>query len=80
MPIFANNPNRKSWLEVPPESDFPIQNIPFGVFLTKDDVITIGTRIGDHAIDLGALQQLNYFEGIELTDDVFMQDTLSTLR
>lgn len=77
MPISANDPRRKSWLDVPQNSDFPIQNIPFGVFLTKDDVITIGTRIGDHAIDLGALQQLNYFEGIELTDDMFMQDTLN---
>jgi fumarylacetoacetase len=77
MPISANDPRRKSWLDVPENSDFPIQNIPFGVFLTKDDVITIGTRIGNHAIDLGALQQLNYFEGIELTDDMFMQDTLN---
>jgi len=77
MPITANNPKRKSWLEVPIDSDFPIQNIPFGVFLTKDDVITIGTRIGDFAIDLGALQQLNYFDGIDLTDDMFMQDTLN---
>lgn len=77
MPITANDPNRKSWLEVPENSDFPIQNIPFGVFITKDDVVTIGTRIGDYAIDLGALQQLNYFEGIELTDDMFMQDTLN---
>ncbi|MBA4134657.1 MAG: fumarylacetoacetase, partial [Flavobacterium sp.] len=73
----TNDPNRKSWLNVPENSDFPIQNIPFGVFLTKDDVITIGTRIGDYAIDLGALQQLNYFEGIDLTDDMFMQDTLN---
>lgn len=77
MPITANNPNRTSWLDVPKDSDFPIQNIPFGVFITKDDVVTIGTRIGDYAIDLGALQQLNYFEGIELTDDMFMQDTLN---
>ena len=77
MLITANNPNIKSWLDVPNYSDFPIQNIPFGVFITKDDVITIGTRIGDYAIDLGALQQLNYFDGIELTDDMFMQDTLN---
>lgn len=77
MPISANNTNRKSWIDVPVDSDFPIQNIPFGVFITKDDVITIGTRIGDCAIDMGALQQLNYFEGIELTDDMFMQDTLN---
>ena len=77
MPISANNTDRKSWINVPENSDFPIQNIPFGVFITKDDVITIGTRIGNCAIDMGALQQLNYFEGIELTDDMFMQDTLN---
>jgi fumarylacetoacetase len=77
MPNAANDPKRKSWLDVEENSDFPIQNIPFGVFLTKDDVITIGTRIGNYAIDMGALQQLNYFEGIELTDDMFMQDTLN---
>jgi fumarylacetoacetase len=77
MPITANNPNRKSWLEITSDSDFPIQNIPFGVFLTKENIVTVGTRLGDFAIDLGALQQLGYFEGIELTDDVFMQDTLN---
>ncbi len=77
MPNTANNPNRKSWIPVPQNSDFPIQNIPFGVFITRDDVITIGTRIGNTAIDMGALQQLGYFEGIELTDDMFMQDTLN---
>ncbi|UQD57241.1 fumarylacetoacetase [Flavobacterium sp. K5-23] len=77
MSITANDTNRKSWLQVPENSDFPIQNIPFGVFLTKEDVVTVGTRIGDSAIDLGALQQLNYFKGIELTDDMFMQDTLN---
>lgn len=77
MPNFANDPSRKTWINVPEKSDFPIQNIPFGVFITKEDVITIGTRIGDCAIDMGALQQLGYFEGIELTDDMFMQDTLN---
>ncbi len=77
MKITANNPNRKSWLDVEKDSDFPIQNIPFGVFLTKDDITTIGTRIGNYAIDLAALQQLGYFEGIPLTDDIFMQDSLN---
>lgn len=77
MPLKANNPSLSSWLPVPANSDFPIQNIPFGVFLTRDDVITIGTRIGDHAIDLGALHQLGYFKDIPLTDDIFLQDTLN---
>ncbi|NHF59279.1 fumarylacetoacetase [Flavobacteriaceae bacterium TP-CH-4] len=77
MPWNTNDPQINSWLPVPENSDFPIQNIPFGVFLTRDDIITIGTRIGDHAIDLGALHQLGYFEGIPLTDDIFLQDTLN---
>ena len=73
----TNDPSRKSWITVPDDSDFPIQNIPYGVFLTRDDIITIGTRIGDYAIDLGALHQLGYFDGIELTDDIFLQDSLN---
>ncbi|QDO95418.1 fumarylacetoacetase [Formosa sediminum] len=77
MQISANNPDRKTWLHVDKNSDFPIQNIPFGVFLTRDDIITIGTRIGDTAIDLGALHQLGYFNDIPLTDDIFLQDTLN---
>ncbi len=77
MKITANDPNRKTWLKVDKNSDFPIQNIPFGVFLTRDDIITIGTRIGDYAIDLGALHQLGYFSEIPLTDDIFLQDTLN---
>ena len=77
MSSKTNDPSKKTWLPVAPNSDFPIQNIPFGVFLTRDDVITIGTRIGDHAIDLGALHQLGYFNGIPLTDDIFLQDTLN---
>ncbi len=77
MPDTTNNPARKTWIPVPDHSDFPVQNIPFGVFLTRDDVITIGTRIGDTAIDLGAMHQLGYFEGIPLTDDIFLQDSLN---
>jgi len=76
--IKANNPLRRSWLPIASDSDFPIQNIPFGVFMPNDDDhVTTGTRLGDYAIDLSALHQLGYFEGIELPDDVFLQDTLN---
>lgn len=77
MELLANNPAKKTWIPTPVDTDFPIQNIPFGVFLTRDDIITIGTRIGDTAIDLGAMHQLGYFDGIPLTDDIFLQDTLN---
>lgn len=77
MKLTANDINRKTWLEVQKNSDFPIQNIPFGIFLCPDDIISAGTRIGDFVIDLAALHTLGYFEGIDLDHDIFKQDTLN---
>ncbi len=75
--IKANEPNRKSWIHVPKDSDFPIQNIPFGVFKKTNEKICVGSRIGDQAIDLNALQKLNYFEGINLESNVFARKSLN---
>ena len=49
--IEANNPNLKSWINVPQNSDFPIQNFPFGVAKTKNGVVVV-SRIGDTVIDI----------------------------
>ena len=35
--IKANDITRKSWINYDKNSDFPIQNIPFGVFKTKEE-------------------------------------------
>ncbi len=77
MAISANDPNRQTWLSVPENSDFPIQNIPFGMFLRNDEALCAGTRIGDTAIDLGALQQLGYFSGIDLPEGIFLENSLN---
>lgn len=70
MNIPANNPNLKSWVEVPQNSDFPIQNLPFGIFRTNQDKERVGVRIGDHVVDLKALFVLGYLENLpfELSD------------
>ena len=36
--IKANDPKLKSWVEVSSDSDFPIQNLPFGIFSTKKKI------------------------------------------
>jgi len=64
--IKANNPKLQSWLEIPDSSDFPIQNIPFGIFKTKTQSPRVCTRIGDHVIDLAKLNDLGFFEGLEI--------------
>ena len=68
--IKANNPELKSWISVPENSDFPIQNIPFGVVKTADLTPFVATRIGDKVIDLKNLFQLGYTSnlGFELAD------------
>lgn len=79
MNIPANNPSLKSWLEVAPASDFPIQNIPFGVFSVEEDDLVIGTRIGDFAISLTALNDLGFFKDIDFDDNVLYDETLNAL-
>ncbi|MCC5918898.1 MAG: fumarylacetoacetase [Cryomorphaceae bacterium] len=67
----------RSWIEVTNESDFPLFNLPLGVFSIDDETARCGTRIGDTAIDLGGMQQLGYFSDLDLPDDIFVQETLN---
>ncbi len=52
----THDPNRRSWVESAndPESDFPIQNLPFGVFRRRgsDEKQRIGVAIGDQILDV----------------------------
>ena len=44
-----------SWVDVPAGSDFPLANLPFGIFSTPARPPRPGMRIGDHVVDLHAL-------------------------
>jgi fumarylacetoacetase len=70
MNIAANNPALKSWVEVSPNSDFPIQNLPFGVVKTSNLTPHVGVRIGDFVLDLKSMFIFGYLENLpfELTD------------
>ncbi|MEY4330495.1 MAG: hypothetical protein RL609_1243 [Bacteroidota bacterium] len=43
---------KKSWIPVAEESNFPIQNIPFGIFSTPNKTARPGVAIGDQILDL----------------------------
>jgi fumarylacetoacetase len=70
MSIAANNPTLTSWVNVPAKSDFPIQNLPFGIFKTHHLTPRVGVRIGDYVLDLKTLYVLGYMENLsfELSD------------
>jgi fumarylacetoacetase len=47
----------QSFIDIPPNSHFPLENLPFGVFKPKDDTSRIGVAIGDCVVDLRALAE-----------------------
>lgn len=54
----TNNPTLRSWIPVPPDSHFPIQNLPFGAFCRGDnDVPEIGVAIGENVVSLNVLAE-----------------------
>ena len=69
--IKANDITRKSWIQYDANTDFPIQNIPFGVFKTINGNTHIGTIIGNTAISLSSLEELGYFTNIKLEKNTF---------
>jgi len=54
----THDPDRRSWVESAnaPGADFPIQNLPFGVFSAGDAERHVGVAIGDAILDLTVLE------------------------
>ena len=52
-----NDPTLRSFVDVDPASDFPIQNLPYGVFSARGLAPRIGVAIGDYVLDLWELEQ-----------------------
>jgi fumarylacetoacetase len=77
MKITANDPKLTSWVEVPKGSDFPIQNLPFGIFKTRYLSPVAGVAIGDFVIDLVYLHENGFFDGLSLPPGIFNQKYLN---
>lgn len=74
--INANNPSLTSWIDVAATSDFPIQNLPFGIAHSNGQFFA-ATIIGEQVISLAALQQNGFFAGIKLPAGVFEKEFLN---
>ncbi|PZS26183.1 MAG: fumarylacetoacetase [Pseudonocardiales bacterium] len=51
-----------SWLPVSRDSDFPIQNLPYGVFGRPGELHRVGVAIGDQVLDVAALAMAGALE------------------
>jgi fumarylacetoacetase len=73
----TNDISYSSWLDIPIDSDFPIQNLPYGIIKSKKG-IRVASRLGDYAIDLLELYELKYFSNIEgVSRELFSSDSLN---
>jgi len=72
------NPNDRklrSFIAVEPSSDFPIQNLPYGVFSANGLAPRVGVAIGGYVLDLWALAQECRIDVVE--PGVFAQTSLN---
>ncbi|KAL7322252.1 hypothetical protein PS15p_211899 [Mucor circinelloides] len=76
------SPITESFVPVSKDSDFPIQNIPFGVFSTSEKPEPrVGTAIGDQVLDLSEVSKaglLDNIEGLNEPAKIFSESSLNT--
>lgn len=58
-------------------SNFTIHNIPFGIFSFRNKKKRLATIINDQVIDLFAVAELGYFDGLVINKSVFKNDFLN---
>jgi fumarylacetoacetase len=77
----TNDPALRSFIPVPPESHFPIQNLPFGVFRRRPDSVPhIGVAIGEMVLDLTAIAEHEFFDSSAiLGGQIFCRRNLNAL-
>lgn len=69
----------KSWVSYDVECEFPIQNLPYGIFSsTANPSPRAGVAIGDQILDLSVLALEGHFKGIQNDGGFFAEPTLNT--
>lgn len=66
----------KSFIDVSPESHFPIQNLPYGAYQTEEGEIHLCTAIGHYIVDLFVLDEEGFFDGPALNNQFAFQDSV----
>lgn len=75
--IDLKNPNLKSWISVAENSDFPIQNLPFGIFTNENKSPRVCSRIGDFIVDIAALGKFGFFNEIDFDESTLSKKVLN---
>lgn len=64
----ANDPSLHSWIQIAPDCDFQIQNLPYGIFQTPTRDPRVGVAIGEYVLDVYVLTQHGLFDMLDVED------------
>ena len=67
----------QSFIEIPTGSDFPLENLPFGVFKPRNAAPRVGVAVGELVVDLAVLEQKGHLSLGNENEPVFAQDGLN---
>ncbi|WP_312536822.1 fumarylacetoacetase [Acinetobacter variabilis] len=68
----------KSFVDIAPDSDFPLENLPYGIFSDEQNAQPrAGVALGEWVIDLAALEAKSYLK-LEQGQQFFNQPTLNS--
>ncbi len=73
----THHPELKSWVKIPENSDFPIQNLPYGIFKLKNKKPRVGVAIGEYILDLSFLYKKGYLDNLYINTNVFKSASLN---
>ncbi len=74
----TTDPKLTSWVPVAEGSDFPVQNLPYGVFRRADAPASVGVAIGEMVLDLAAVHDAGLFGDTALAgENVFAARSLN---
>ena len=79
MTTKTTDPSLKSWIETPSNSDFPIQNLPFGIYSTSSKNKRVGVAIGNEILDLASLHSNGYLKGLPFSSEDFISEYLNKM-
>lgn len=78
--IEANNPKLTSFIDIPKGHDFPIQNLPFGIFSDqKNTKKRVGVAIGNFILDLEKVSELKLIDDQCIPQSYFSDRYLNNL-
>ena len=68
---------KKSWVAIPENCDFTLENLPYGIFRRNNEAPRPGVAIGEHILRLDTVAALGFFDDIDCPRDVFSATSLN---